>query len=331
MSTTRPSSSWQSRLDPELASVLPYMPSMDLSDVRKARESLQQLVGQSPRDLAGAERLDVADHLVPSLDDGPPVPVRVYRRRDLPRSAPGIVWFHGGGFVLGSVELEHLSTAQLALDLDVVVVSVEYRLAPEHPFPAGIDDCFAALVWTAEEAVDLGIDTGRLAVGGMSAGGALSAAVALRSRDQAGPGLCFQLLGIPVLDDRLDTPSMLEFEDTPLWNRHLAIQSWAHYLGEPLTEGPAPVRDHVSPYAAPAREPNLAGLPPAYVSTGELDPLRDEGIAYAARMVQAGVSVELHNFPGAFHGSSLVTGATVSKRMNEDVRAALRRGLHLDS
>ena len=273
----------------------------------------------------------MVEHLAPSVNDEPPVPVRVYRRRDLPHSAPGIVWIHGGGFVLGSVELEHLSTAQLALDLDVVVVSVEYRLAPEHPFPAGLDDCFAALVWTAEEAVDLGIDPGRLAVGGMSAGGALSAAVALRSRDQSGPELCFQLLGIPVLDDRLDTPSMLEFEDTPLWNRRLAIQSWAHYLGEPLADGPAPAREHVSPYAAPAREPNLAGLPPAYVSTGELDPLRDEGIAYATRMIQAGVPVELHNFPGAFHGSGLVTGATVSKRMNEDVRAALKRGLRLQS
>jgi len=331
VSPTRPSASWQSRLDPELATVLPFMPSMDLSDVDRARQSLQQLVEQSPRELAGADQLDVAEHLAPSVNDEPPVPVRVYRRRDLPHSAPGILWIHGGGFVLGSVELEHLSTAQLALDLDVVVVSVEYRLAPEHPFPAGLDDCFAALVWTAEEAVDLGIDPGRLAVGGMSAGGALSAAVALRSRDQSGPELCFQLLGIPVLDDRLDTPSMLEFEDTPLWNRRLAIQSWAHYLGEPLADGPAPAREHVSPYAAPAREPNLAGLPPAYVSTGELDPLRDEGIAYATRMIQAGVPVELHNFPGAFHGSGLVTGATVSKRMNEDVRAALKRGLRLQS
>jgi acetyl esterase len=331
VSTPSPTAKWQDRVDPELATVLPYIPDMDLSDVSKARESLASLVQQAPREIPGVESLEVADHLVPSLNDAPPVPVRVYRRKDLASSVPGILWIHGGGFVLGSVDLEHASTADLALNLGVVVVSVEYRLAPEHPFPAGLDDCYAALVWTAEQSVELGIDPGRLAVGGMSAGGGLSAAVALRSRDQAGPALCFQLLGIPDLDDRLDTPSMVEFEDTPMWNRRLAVQSWAYYLGEDPGTYPGEARPQVSPYAAPAREPNLAGLPPAYLSTGELDPLRDEGIDYATRMIRAGVPVELHHFPGAFHGSALATGARVSQRMHEDVMEALKRGLRLQS
>lgn len=304
-----------------MAAILPFLPDTDLSDVGLARAQLQEIVDQVPIDVPGIEELEITDHVIPDVGNAPPVTVRVYRRRDSAASAPGIVWIHGGGFVLGSVELEHLGTAQFALELGVVVVSVEYRLAPEHPFPAGLDDCYSALVWTAEHALRLGIDPERLAVGGMSAGGGLSAAVALRSRDQAGPELCFQLLGIPELDDRLATPSMAEFEDTPMWNRRLAEQSWRHYLGQGEKE--------ISPYAAPAREDNLAGLPPAYVCTAELDPLRDEGIDYALRLVQAGVPVELHHFPGTFHGFGLVTGAQVSRRMTEEVLSALRRGLHI--
>jgi acetyl esterase len=154
-----------------------------------------------------------------------------------------------------------------------VVVSVEYRLAPEDPFPAGLEDCYAALVWLHESAAELGVDGDRIAVVGRSAGGGLAAALALVTRDRHGPALCFQCLAIPELDDRLDTPSMQAFVDTPLWNRPLAEASWRHYLGDD--------RSDVSPYAAPARATDLSGLPPAYVSTMEFDPLRDEGIAYA--------------------------------------------------
>ena len=140
------------------------------------------------------------------------------------------------------------------------------------------------------------------------------------AHDRGGPELCFQLLEIPELDDRLDTPSMRAFVDTPLWNRPNAIWSWRHYLGAEHEGEP-------SPYAAPARAKDLAGLPPAYVSTMEFDPLRDEGILYAMRLLEAGVSVELHSFPGTFHGSALVPGAEVSKRGTNEVRAALERRL----
>ena len=199
------------------------------------------------------------------------------------------------------------------------MVTPEYRLAPEHPFPAGVEDCFAALQWTVGNAGQLHVDPDRVAVGGQSAGGGLAAAVALLARDRGGPSLCFQFLGNPELHHRLDTASMRAFVDTPLWNRPNAELSWEYYLG--------PDNGPVSPYASPALASDLGGLPPAYVTTMEFDPLRDEGIAYALRLLEAGVTVELHSFPGTFHGSTLIPTAAVSRRAHEELLTALRRGL----
>jgi acetyl esterase/lipase len=207
----------------------------------------------------------------------------------------------------------------------VVVVSVDYRLAPENPFPAGLEDCYAALVWLHEHAGDLGVDAGRIAINGGSAGGGLAAGLALLARDRGGPAICFQYLGIPELDDRLDTPSMQRFHDTPMWSRGAAEKSWEWYLGD------AHGTDDISPYAAPARATDLAGLPPAYISTMEFDPLRDEGIHYALKLLAAGVSVELHSFPGTFHGSSIVVTAAVNQREAAERMTVWRRVLGLDS
>jgi acetyl esterase/lipase len=175
----------------------------------------------------------------------------------------------------------------------------------------------------ASHAGELGIDADRLALLGTSAGGGLAAATALLARDRGGPALCFQMLHIPELDDRLATPSMRTFVDSPVWNRPLAVLSWKAYLGDGVDP------DDVPPYAAPARAADLSGLPPAYISTAENDPLRDEGILYGLRLLQAGVSVELHQFPGTFHGSALVTTAEVSKRAQRESTAVLRRALGL--
>lgn len=310
------------RYDPELAPAIPFLPDVDMRDVVAARANLEGLLGGMQRPEPPAH-VAWEDRRIPGPEGAPEVPLRVYRSKSAPARAPAVLYIHGGGFCIGSVDAEHEGALQACARTDAVVVSVEYRLAPEHPFPAGFDDCYEALVWVAREAATLGIDLERVAVMGGSAGGALAAAVALAARDRGGPALCFQLLNIPVIDDRLDTPSMQSFVDTPMWNRSAAELSWRHYLGENRAE--------VSPYAAPGRAVDLSGLPPAYVSTMEFDPLRDEGIDYAMRLLQAGVSVELHQYPGTFHGSAVIPTADVSRRAAAEMMDALGRALRSDS
>ncbi|TDD59845.1 alpha/beta hydrolase [Actinomadura darangshiensis] len=308
--------------DPELAPWVAMIPRLTITDIEQTRRSESAMFADMPKYKAPVP-VESRDVIVPGPQDAPGVPVRIFAPAGREGDLPGLVYIHGGGFVLGSVDLYVEDATAIAAEVGAVVVSVEYRLAPEHPFPAGLEDCYAALTWTAANAADLGIDPARLAVGGESAGGGLSAGVALLARDRGGPSLCFQLLGIPELDDRLDTPSMRAYHDTPIWNRPNAELSWDYYLGEGVrgTAG-------VSPYAAPARAGDLSGLPPAYVTTCEFDPLRDEGLTYAQRLIQAGVPAEVHHYPGTFHGSSMIADAAVSKRMNTDRLAALRRTLH---
>jgi acetyl esterase/lipase len=310
------------RYHPDLRPILPLLPTgMDLSSaesIQALRADREALFGAAPPD-----REDVAkeDRRVPGPHGAPDVPIRVYRPRNgsaAPR--PAVFEIHGGGFMLGSIDMMDPWCQRIAAEVDAVVVSVEYRLAPEHPFPAALEDCYAALRFASEEAASLEVDPARIAVAGQSAGGGLAAATALLARDRGGPPICFQLLEIPELDDRLETPSMRAFTDTPLWNRPNATWSWRHYLG-PTHDG------EVSPYAAPARAKDLSGLPPAYVSTMEYDPLRDEGILYALRLLQAGVPVELHSYAGTFHGSGLVPTAEPSVRNFREVVELLRRQL----
>jgi acetyl esterase/lipase len=238
--------------------------------------------------------------------------------------APALVFFHGGAFVLGDLYTEELRCLRYAAEARCVVVSVDYRLAPEDPFPAAPDDCYAGLVWTVGHAGDLGIDPARVGVGGSSAGGALAAATALMARDRGGPVLAFQLLNYPVIDDRLDTPSMHAFDATPLWTSGASADMWVYYLGEPQGRG------EVSPYAAPGRAPDLSGLPPAYVLTAELDPLRDEGIDYARRLMAVGVPTELHTVAGACHGFDIIAAdTTLGRRAIDEQVGALVRGLRL--
>jgi acetyl esterase/lipase len=193
------------------------------------------------------------------------------------------------------------------------VVSVDYRLAPEHPFPAAVDDCYAAFEWTVASADELGIDRARIGVGGGSAGGTLAAAIALMARDRSGPALAFQLLVYPAMDDRLDrAPSCRS--GLPVVDRVACERVWNLYLG------PEDQRGEVSPYAAPLRATDLTGLPPAYVMTAELDPLRDQGIEYASRLLAAGVSVELHQWADTFHGFDLMPSETSFRALSEQAR-----------
>ncbi|MFD7660678.1 alpha/beta hydrolase [Actinosynnema sp. NPDC059797] len=296
-------------MDPELEAFLPLFPKADLTDPATARARFAELATSvPPPDTSGME---VEDRVVPA---DPDVPVRIYRPH---RARGAVVWLHGGGFVMGDLDTEHPWAARIAESSGAVVISVGYRLAPENPFPAALDDASAVLAWAVEHAADLGVDPERVAGGGRSAGAGLAAAVALRARDEQGPPIRFQLLNQPGLDDRQETWSARNFTDTPWMNRDKVTAAWRHYLGS------APA----TPYAAPARATDLSGLPPAYIATAELCPNRDEDIAYALRLLEAGVSVELHQWAGTFHGSQAILSAEVSQRQNAELGAALRRGL----
>ncbi|GAA3988781.1 alpha/beta hydrolase [Allokutzneria multivorans] len=291
-------------MDPELEAFLPLFPKADLEDPPAARKGLAALAASvPPPDTTG---MHIEDVMVPG---NPDVPVRIYR----PQNAHGaVIWLHGGGFVMGDLDTEHTWATRVAQNSDAVVISVGYRLAPENPFPAALDDAYAVLTWAAEN-----LDPDRIAVGGHSAGGGLAAAVALRARDERGPRIRFQLLNQPGLDDRQETWSAREFTDTPWMNRAKVTASWRHYLGgAPATQ-----------YSSPARATDLSGLPPAYIATAEFCPNRDEDIDYAVRLMRAGVSVELHQWPGTFHGSQAILSAEVSQRQNAELGAALRRAL----
>ncbi|WP_318210182.1 MULTISPECIES: alpha/beta hydrolase [unclassified Streptomyces] len=296
-------------MDPELEAFVPLFPRTDLTDPVTARKSAARLAAAVPA--PDTTDMTIEDHEVPA---DPPVPVRVYR----PHGAQGaVVWLHGGGFLMGDLDTEHPWAARIAASSGAVVISVGYRLAPEHPYPAALDDAYAVLEWAVGHAAELGVEPDRIAIGGHSAGANLATAVALRARDRQGPPIRFQLLNQPGLDDRQDSWSAVNFTDTPWFYREKITASWRHYLGG----RPA------SPYAAPARAEDLTGLPPAYLATAEFDPNRDEGLAYALRLLQAGVSVEIHQWPGTFHGSQAILSAEVSQRQNAELGAALRRAL----
>jgi acetyl esterase/lipase len=299
--------------DPELAPFVAALPVREPGDVAASRAFVDEIT-QTFLASADTTGLRVEDRVVPG---DVPVPVRVYTPES-PASDAAVLYIHGGGFTVGTIDMEHMQAAAVAREAGVVTVSVEYRLAPEHPFPAAIEDCYAALQWLHAEAATLGVSTQRIAVVGNSAGGGLAAGLALYARDHGGPSICFQYLGIPELDHRLETWSMRTFVDTPMWSRPAAERSWDAYLAGNHTD--------VSPYASPAIAKDLSALPPAYVSTMEFDPLRDEGILYALALLQSGVRVELHQFPGTFHGCRSFP-AEVTKRDADEMVVVLKNAL----
>jgi acetyl esterase/lipase len=310
-SAPKPGERW---LDPDVASVVPFLPVGDpAADLATGRRLLEDMLAPGPDPLPGEDQLAITRRKIPGPAGAPDVPVIIYQPRAAADRLACIVDYHGGAFTYGTAQMDHPANVRIASQLGVVVVSVDYRLAPEDPFPAGAEDCYAGLLWVHANAAELGIDTERVAVMGGSAGGALAAAVALMARDRNGPSISFQSLQIPVTDDRLESWSSRTFTETPLFSRPGAEVMWERYLGAGYQGR------ETSPYAAPTRAPDLSGLPPAYVQTADLDPLRDEGIAYAQRLLQAGVSVELHTFPGTFHGSGLALQATVSQRAAQEM------------
>jgi acetyl esterase len=247
------------------------------------------------------------------------IPLRIYRPRSLPDArtdVPVVMWFHGGGWVLGDVVGHDPLCTFLAAQVGCVVVSVDYRMAPEHPFPAPLDDSYAALQWVADDAVALGVDPARLAVGGDSAGGNLAAVCALRARDRGGPALALQVLVYPVTDHDMTTASYVERggEDA-LMGRRSMQWFWDHYIPDPA--------DRANPEASPLRAPDLSGLAPAVVVTAEYDPLRDEGLAYAQRLREAAVGVTAHHYEDMAH--PFFSFVNVFQRSNEAVKRVAKR------
>ncbi|GAB3179244.1 acetyl esterase/lipase [Micromonospora palomenae] len=305
--------------DPELTEPASRLPRVDYADLGTARAAARAIAAHQQPYLSAAP-VRVTDTRAPGPPDAPDVPVRLYRPA-VAGPVPALLYLHWGGFVIGGVDGVHHTCVRIADQVGALVVSVDYRLAPEHPFPAALDDCHAVLEWVAKEATELGVDADRIGVGGESAGGGLAAALCLAVRDRGSPALRHQCLLFPALDDRLDTVSARAFTDTPMWDRANALVSWGHYL-----RGRAGAAD-VPALAAPARATDLSGLPPAFVVACEFDPLRDETIDYAHRLIQAGVRTELRYYPGTFHASIAVAEAAVSRRILADQVAALRAGL----
>jgi acetyl esterase/lipase len=308
--------------DAELAPWAPVFGQLSFADIPAARAGETGLLAALPP-YEPPVPLEIDELHVPGPEGAPDVRLRRYRPAEPGGPLPALVYFHGGGFVVGSLDLYDADCRRIAAEVGAVVVSVDYRLAPEHPFPAPLEDCYAALVWVAEHAGELGVDPDRIAVGGESAGGGLAAGVALLARDRGGPRLCLQLLGIPELDDRMESGSMRTLgADSPITTIANGEISWDSYLG-------AGVRgtDGVSPYAAPARATDLTGLPPALVTAYELDALRDEDIAYAQGLLSAGVPTELRVYSGAFHACTWLSNTALSQKILADVADGLRRGL----
>ncbi len=248
------------------------------------------------------------------------VPVRIYRGEppEPGRSAPAVVYCHAGGFVLGNLDTDHRQCVELARRGRCTVVSVDYRLAPEHPYPAALNDVVAVFNWVVTTARELDVDATRLAVAGSSAGATLAACLAHRAADGLLPPIVFQLLHQPVLDDRA-TASKAEFRTSPAFDGEAADLMWGYYLG------PNPG----SLDSAPARRSRLVGLPPALITCAEIDPFRDEAIAYARRLLDAGVATELHVFSGTCHGfDSLLPDWSASQRLFSLQGGALRRVMY---
>ncbi|MFC0587906.1 alpha/beta hydrolase [Novosphingobium aquiterrae] len=308
-------------VDPDLLPLLDLMPGFALS-----HDALPAIRDQAEQRFAflGDPPLQAQIHQV----EGPDGPVEVYLYDPAPGTSgrPALLHVHGGGMVLGSVKSMQHGPSGMAMALGIPVASVEYRLAPEHPFPAPQQDCLAALHWLSDSAASLGIDPARIGIIGESAGGGLAAAVAQMARDLGGPPLAAQFLTYPMLDHRTGgtdcryaNPATGEF----VWNRAANRFGWA------ALQGSYPVDDDRAGWFSPSLAASLAGLPPTWIGTGSLDLFFDEDLDYARRLVAAGVPVELHSYPGAIHAFNVMADSALAKGFTRDLLGAISRMLRI--
>lgn len=287
-----------------------------IRDIVKRRAFLDQmLAGSTPVNTD----IIIKEYKIPGLNNAPKIALRVYTPKNSKDLNPAIYNIHGGGMIIGSAALDDGLATTFALKFNAVVVSVDYRLAPENPYPAAVEDCYAGIVWVEKNAKILKIDTDRLIVYGGSAGGGLTIATSLMARDHNNyPKIAFQMALYPMIDDRNATVSSQQVTNVGIWDRSPNIEAWNWYLGGKSADG----------YAAPARAKSLKGLPPTFIDVGEVDVFRDEDIEFAKRLLEAGVTTEFHVHPGAFHASEIfVPTAELSKRIWEIRYSALDRAM----
>lgn len=295
-------------LDPDIAAALELMP---IGEIRSDTLAQYRISFEAP----ASESIDRSDHVVPG---SPSVPVRVHRPKNLVAPAPCFYSMHGGGYVIGSYDIDDFMLAELCPRVGMVGVSVDYRLAPETPYPGPLEDCYRGLLWTFEHAEALGIDPSWIGVGGVSAGGGLAAALAPLCRDRGEFKLAFQFLNSPMLDDRQVTFSS-RLDGLPVWSKVSNEFGWRSYLGG--LYGAADV-----PYTAvPARAADLTGLPTALVSVGSVDGFLDEDVDYALRLNHSGVPCELHVYPGAPHGYQIASQSAIVRQSQRDTEEWLTR------
>ena len=290
-------------LDPDITEGLAAFPPFDFSP-----ESLAEIRQNTAANVVApdqlSDRVERTEHEVPG---DPAVMVRVHRPKGVDGPLPCVYSIHGGGYVIGSYDMDDVKFDRWCTLFDCVGVSVEYRLAPETPFPGPLLDCYAGLKWTFDNAAELGVDPERIGITGVSAGGGLCASLALYARDQAEVSPAFQLLECPMVDDRQITSSS-QLDGLPVWSRESNTFGWRSYLGGLYGT------DDIPGHAAPARATDLTKLPPAMVIVGGADGFRDENIDYAQRLNQSGVPTELHVLPGAPHGVQIVAGSAIANR-----------------
>jgi acetyl esterase/lipase len=315
------------RLDPHLVAPLSglleaFGGNFNIRDIPATRKQVAGMIAAVKAEAPPIEGVDAEDRRVPGHEGDPEVLIRIYRPTEAVTSLPAVLWFHGGGFVLGDIELDDLMCRQLAKDVQSVVVGVEYRLAPENPYPAALHDAYAALRWVAQHAGEIGVDPAHLAVAGASAGANIAAGLTLLARDEGQVHVSFQLLIYPTIDDNTVVQADENKPDALFWTRENHLLSWTAYLGERLGQPNLPA------YAAPIRAADLNGLPPTYMAVGDIDLLLEEDLEYARRLIASHVPTELHVYPGAFHAfDAFAPMAPVSQRFLSERNDALRRAL----
>ncbi|WP_142956115.1 alpha/beta hydrolase [Enterococcus durans] len=305
----------KSRIHPELLDTFENLSPMNLSE-----EALPNIRAINKASINAYIDNDITQKDYYMLNENSGIRIKVYAPRNQTRKLPVVLFIHGGGYMFGSIEGNDPKCARYVKEVNCVVVSVDYRLAPENPYPAAIEDCYLALEWIVSNKDLLNVDIKRLAVVGGSAGGGLVAALSLLTRDRKGPKIKFQMPLFPMIDDSCTTYSSNEFHDKRIWSKELNKFAWSMYLKD--IEGETPK------YAAPMRETDFSKLPATYTTVGTLDPFRDETINYVQALISANIPVEFHLYPGCYHEfEDIVPNSYISKKAIEDSIVALKRGL----